>query len=98
MSGVCGVLPPPIPAGASTVATNPGDVEVGADATGATSRKPPPDASAKAPRVPLENGVPLSQSILFALQRAFYEEHSVAAWSKSMVPNYITTNSFIADR
>ena len=49
-------------------------------------------------RTELEYGLPLSKSVLYTLQRAFYQSHSVDAWTKSIVPNYITTNQYIADQ
>ena len=49
-------------------------------------------------RTKLECGLPLSKSVLYTLQRAFYQSHSVDAWTKSIVPNYITTNQYIADQ
>ena len=49
-------------------------------------------------RTELECGLPLSKSVLYTLQRAFYQSHSVDAWTKSIVPNYITTNQYIADQ
>jgi tetratricopeptide (TPR) repeat protein len=38
----------------------------------------------------------LSESLLWKLQRAFYEQRGVEAWNKGTVPHYITNNSFIA--
>ncbi|NLG98576.1 MAG: hypothetical protein GX491_14570 [Chloroflexi bacterium] len=38
----------------------------------------------------------LSQSLLWKLQRSFYEQKGVEAWSRSAVPHYITNNPFIA--
>lgn len=99
-TGPAGVLPPPIPATAACGGGAADDVEVAVQARNTVTSGTQHSAPARPSdvRVALERAVPLSQSILFALQRAFYEEHSVAAWSKSMVPNYITTNSFLADR
>jgi tetratricopeptide (TPR) repeat protein len=45
----------------------------------------------------LERERRLSQSMLWSLQRRFFEQRSVAAWSDGVVPHYITTNPFIAD-
>lgn len=39
---------------------------------------------------------PLRDSALWRLQRAFYETKGVNAWSEAIVPNFVTTNSFIA--
>ena len=48
------------------------------------------------PTVVVEDGVRLSASRLWRLQRAFFARTDPAAWSKSRVPSYITTNAFIA--
>lgn len=42
-------------------------------------------------RLVLESGSPLSRSMLWSLQRQFYEENGVDAWAKGIVPNYVTT-------
>ena len=44
----------------------------------------------------LEQGRPLSQSLLWQLQRDFFERQGIAAWSQVNVPHYITNNPFIA--
>lgn len=44
----------------------------------------------------VEDGVRLSQSRLWRLQRAFFAATDPAAWSQSRVPSYITSNAFIA--
>jgi Tetratricopeptide repeat len=44
----------------------------------------------------LEEGVPLRSSLLWRLQRAFYEDKGLTAWSEGIVPNFVTSNSFIA--
>ncbi len=33
---------------------------------------------------------------MWSLQRAFFERHGVGAWSRGIVPHYVTTNPFIA--
>lgn len=48
------------------------------------------------PMVTVEDGVRLSESRLWRLQRAFFEATDPLAWSKSRVPSYITSNAFIA--
>jgi hypothetical protein len=45
----------------------------------------------------LEEGVRLSHSRLWRLQRAFFEQQGIGAWSQGTVPHYITCNTFIAD-
>jgi tetratricopeptide (TPR) repeat protein len=52
-------------------------------------------AVAPAPVI-LEQGQRLSQSILWRLQRRYFEGRGVEAWSKGDVPHYITTNPHIA--
>src|SRR6185503_15652175 len=47
--------------------------------------------------VVIEEGVPLARSLLWQLQRAYYEGQGIAAWSAGQVPQYVTTNPFIAD-
>lgn len=39
----------------------------------------------------------LSQSILWTLQRNFFAKQGIQAWSQSIVPQYITSNPFIAN-
>ncbi len=38
----------------------------------------------------------LSESMLWTLQRRFYDGHGVEAWSSGTIPHYITANTFIA--
>jgi tetratricopeptide (TPR) repeat protein len=45
----------------------------------------------------LESGVPLSQSVIWRLQREFYEQRGLKAWTEDMVPQFITNNPFIAE-
>jgi hypothetical protein len=47
-------------------------------------------------KVHLEKNQPLSQSILWTLQRRFFEQRGVTAWSRGTVPHYITTNPTVA--
>ena len=44
----------------------------------------------------LEEGVRLSDSLLWNLQRAYYTREGIEAWKSGTVPSYITTNAFIA--
>ncbi len=46
---------------------------------------------------PLERDVPLSQSLIWRLQRQFYVERGIKAWTEDMVPQYITNNPFITE-
>jgi len=45
----------------------------------------------------LEEGKPLSQSILWKLQRNYFEGQGIEAWRQGTVPHYITSNPFIAN-
>ena len=45
----------------------------------------------------LETGVPLSQSLIWRLQREFYVQRGLKAWTEDLVPSYITNNPFIAE-
>lgn len=45
----------------------------------------------------LEEGKPLSQSKVWKLQAAFYASQGPEAWIKGIVPQYITTNPYIAN-
>src|SRR5262249_3087431 len=46
---------------------------------------------------PLETDVPLSQSMLWRLQREFYDQRGLKVWTQDMLPQYITNNPFIAE-
>lgn len=46
--------------------------------------------------IPLEDPVPLSQSVLWTLQRRYFEQTGPDAWGKSEVPHYVTTNAYLA--
>ncbi|HEU4414227.1 MAG TPA: SAM-dependent methyltransferase [Candidatus Angelobacter sp.] len=61
-----------------------------------SSGNAPHPSAAKHPQT-LETGVPLSQSIIWRLQRAFYSQRGLKAWTEDMVPSYITNNPFIAE-
>lgn len=45
----------------------------------------------------IEAGQPLSQSVLWRLQRRFFERQGIRAWSEGTVPSYLTSNPRIAD-
>jgi tetratricopeptide (TPR) repeat protein len=45
---------------------------------------------------PLEAPCRLSQSVLWRLQRRFFERRGVAAWSEGVVPHHVTTSAFLA--
>lgn len=45
----------------------------------------------------LETDVALSQSIIWRMQRDFYMQRGLKAWSEDLVPNFITNNPFIAE-
>ena len=44
----------------------------------------------------LEGPKPLRESALWQLQSAFYREKAEAAWRDAIVPNFVTSNSFVA--
>ena len=55
------------------------------------------DLSEGPPRpVTVEAATPLRDSVLWRLQRAYYEAQGVQAWSSGAVPHFVTTNAFIA--
>jgi hypothetical protein len=55
------------------------------------------DAAEGPPKpVVLDAPRPLRDSGLWRLQRAFYESKGAAAWSEAIVPNFVTSNSFVA--
>lgn len=56
-----------------------------------------PASAAPARATVLETGVPLSQSVIWRLQRDFYAHRGLKAWTEDMVPSYITNNPFIAE-
>ena len=45
----------------------------------------------------LENGLPLSRSLIWARQREFYVRRGLGAWTGDRVPQFITNNPFIAE-
>lgn len=45
----------------------------------------------------LERDVPLSQSLIWRLQREFYIQRGLKAWTEDLVPNFITNNPFFAE-
>src|SRR5260370_11247691 len=45
----------------------------------------------------LERDVPLSRSVIWRLQREFYMQRGLKAWTEDMVPQYITNNPFITE-
>ena len=45
----------------------------------------------------LEHGRRLSESLLWRLQKNFFESQGLQAWTTGIVPHYITSNGWIAD-
>src|SRR5438309_4969728 len=45
----------------------------------------------------LETEVPVSRSVIWRLQRDYYAQRGLQAWTEDMVPSYITNNPFIAE-
>ena len=41
--------------------------------------------------------LPLSRSVIWRLQRDYYTQRGLEAWTEDMVPSYITNNPFIAE-
>jgi hypothetical protein len=54
------------------------------------------DGNRNEPMTALERGVPLSRSRLWRLQRAYFAEQGVAAWSGGAVPHYVTSSPVLA--
>jgi len=50
-----------------------------------------------APRHPLETPRRLSRSLLWRLQRRFFERRGARAWSDGVVPHWITSNPYLAE-
>src|SRR5258708_34111390 len=44
----------------------------------------------------LERNQRLSRSMLWGLQRTFFHQQGIRAWSQGIVPQYITSNPFVA--
>jgi hypothetical protein len=44
----------------------------------------------------LQHPTPLNNSILWEMQRAYYDSTGTDAWESGVVPSFITTNAFIA--
>ena len=45
----------------------------------------------------LDERKPLRDSILWKLQAAFYDQINIRCWSDAIVPNFVTSNAFIAN-
>ncbi len=54
------------------------------------------DTAGEAARVVVERDQRLSRSLLWRLQRAFFERQGIEAWSENIVPHYATSNPYIA--
>ncbi len=44
----------------------------------------------------LQDARPLRDSALWALQTAYYARAGVACWADAVVPNFVTSNAFVA--
>lgn len=53
--------------------------------------------SAEDEPVILECDAPFSRSVLWRMQRSFYAQRGLRAWTEDMIPQYITNNPFIAE-
>jgi hypothetical protein len=47
--------------------------------------------------VVLDERKPLRESILWQLQSSFYDKVAIRCWSEAIVPNFVTSNAFIAN-
>jgi hypothetical protein len=61
-----------------------------------TPQDPPQVGAELTPMYVLEWAVPLARSMVWHLQRTFYADQGIAAWSQSGVPQSITTSPIIA--
>jgi hypothetical protein len=61
-----------------------------------SDQNPPMTESDATPMHVLEPHVPLAQSMVWRLQRTFYGDQGIAAWSRSHVPQAVTTSPIIA--
>jgi hypothetical protein len=57
---------------------------------------PGDDTLAPSHQPAIEIATPLRESLIWQAQRAFYAEKGLTAWSQSIVPNFASSNSFIA--
>jgi len=60
------------------------------------SASPASDSTAQASGFLLEEKKRLSESLLWELQRRFYDERGIGAWDNGPVPSYVTSNPYIA--
>lgn len=58
---------------------------------------PPATLAGDEHEVELERGVRLSRSLVWRLQRTFFERAGIDAWRRGTVPHYVTSNPFIAE-
>ncbi len=92
------LIPPQVTSGRATA---PGDGGASTTPAGLVSLGPSP---ATWPSDPIDPGAPvvleraqrLSRSVLWKLQRAYFEQAGIDAWRKAVVPHYITSNPFVA--
>src|SRR4030081_420042 len=61
-----------------------------------SDQNPPTTESDATPMHVLEPHVPLAQAMVWRLQRTFYGDQGIAAWSRSHVPQAVTTSPIIA--
>mgnify|MGYP002826865013 CR=1 FL=1 len=47
-------------------------------------------------QIPLEPSTRLSESVVWDIQRRYFEHAGQDAWSKGVVPHYVTTNAYVA--
>jgi hypothetical protein len=87
-------IPPPIPQAATAAAAGPAAAQP-------TSGEVPMSTSPADPTAPsagymIEEKKRLSESLLWKLQRQYYDQRGLSAWESGTVPSYVTSNAFIA--
>lgn len=54
------------------------------------------ESSMVGPLTLLQAPTPLRDSVLWQLQRKFYDATGVRCWTDNLVPNFVTSNAFVA--
>lgn len=73
-----------------------GDVGKGAQSRQAANPHSLPGRRPSAMSIVLDSQKPLRESLLWQLQDAFYERVNIKAWSDAIVPNFVTSNCYVA--
>ncbi len=53
-------------------------------------------SDAEQPVFVIEGPRPVRDSVLWKFQETFYDKFSIQCWADAMVPNFVTSNAFIA--